>query len=159
MIKHPIPPFLSYHNIICPVRPQTASLHVQRALQPAAGRYGRFYRPKARPSAAEPRAACGLEVLRVGGHRFPGMRMHIMALETTHSSHGPYRPYPNHHAYPCQKAAGDSTLEWYRRQSRSEDDPPGTIFESTVRLITGRTHQIRAQLAACGTPIIGKACH
>lgn len=35
----------------------------------------------------------------------------------------------------------------------------GPIYEMTVRLVTGRTHQVRAQLAAVGSPILGDSMY
>ncbi|KAF5836152.1 hypothetical protein DUNSADRAFT_6355 [Dunaliella salina] len=34
-------------------------------------------------------------------------------------------------------------------------DPGAAAYQSTVKLITGRTHQIRAQFAACNCPLLG----
>ncbi|GLJ26201.1 hypothetical protein SUGI_0502760 [Cryptomeria japonica] len=37
--------------------------------------------------------------------------------------------------------------------------PKDVAYECKIKLLTGRTHQIRAQLAACGSPIIGDSIY
>lgn len=45
------------------------------------------------------------------------------------------------------------------RLASSESGAPPTYHESRVELVTGRTHQIRAQFAASGAPLVGDALY
>lgn len=52
-----------------------------------------------------------------------------------------------------------STWAHGREQVSNDAATEGPLFEVTVRLLTGRTHQIRAQLAAVGSPIVGDSMY
>nr|GEU61711.1 RNA pseudouridine synthase 6, chloroplastic-like [Tanacetum cinerariifolium] len=55
--------------------------------------------------------------------------------------------------WPCdvvEKKYGIEDLNWPNKES---------AYECKINLLTGRTHQIRAQLAACGAPIVGDSMY
>jgi 23S rRNA-/tRNA-specific pseudouridylate synthase len=78
-------------------------------------------------------------------------------------------PTPGHHVHymePSERSpkrvTSEETAGWLRCelvvskvQERALGNPPRTFFDIEIELLTGRTHQIRAQLEALKSPILG----
>ncbi|XP_027087742.1 RNA pseudouridine synthase 6, chloroplastic [Coffea arabica] len=60
----------------------------------------------------------------------------------------------------CKKVAWPTSMTERRYSIEDCGWPPQDFaYECKVNLLTGRTHQIRAQLAACGAPIVGDSMY
>jgi len=56
----------------------------------------------------------------------------------------------------CEPISIDpQVLQSYPQDSTNNHNEPVQYYQSTIRLVTGRKHQVRAQLSALGCPIIG----